>query len=162
MTRKFTTTARQAILDEFVARHGGYDPKVFLDEVRLSNGGHPAHAWFTWQDHVAADAHRLHEARTFVQGLRVKFDVITTTRGVRAVTVREAPAYLSPVAGRKAGGGYFATDPNDDTHMAELRQQAATALGSWLSRFGSTLDVADDRALRRVIDKLSATEAAVA
>lgn len=141
MMRKFTRELRQQILDAFTAEHSGnFDPKQFLWVVRSSNGTHPAWAWFEWNDGKAAEEFRLNQARQFVHGLKVKFEVITTERSVGGVTVREVPAYLSPVSGRSKGGGYFTVDPDDPEHMQELRDQAATALQTWIIRYGPALE----------------------
>jgi len=135
MTRRFTREFRQQVLDDFVSRHGAYDPKLFLREVRESNGTHRAWSWFEWRDADAAEEHRLHQARLFVQGLRITFEVQTDDPRVVTLRTVTAPAYVSPVDGRSRGGGYFETDPDDPGHMAELARQGATAMETWLRRY---------------------------
>jgi hypothetical protein len=49
--------------------------------------------------------------------------------------VREYPAYVSPVSGRKEGGGYAPFDPRSEIDQAELRRQAAASLAAWLNRY---------------------------
>lgn len=135
---RLNPTERQAILDDHVARHGRYDPAVFVAEAASSQ--HPAHGWFEWDDQSAAGEYRLWQAREFVRGLRIRFTIEMQERNVKGAIEREAPAFLSPVAGRKAGGGYHPVDPNDPEHMRELCRQAAASLGTWLRRYEAALD----------------------
>jgi hypothetical protein len=51
------------------------------------------------------------------------------------VAVKAFPAMISPVAGRKSGGGYVPYVPGDAELTAELRRQGAQALRSWLERY---------------------------
>lgn len=162
--RKYTKEIRQRIIDDYISRHGEYSPTGFLREVRQSNGTHPAWAWFEWQDHVAAEDHRLWQARAFVQGLTIRFEVVTQARGVSGVVQREMPAYISPVAGRANGGGYVAMDPDNPEHMAELSRQGAAALATWLQRYEAAAECAggDTLAVRQMLAVLerAAAEAA--
>jgi len=156
-----TKADRQAIVDDFVARHGRYDPAEFVAEAAGDN--HPAHKWFTWDDEAAAASHRMWQARTFVSGLRVKFSVETIQSGT--ITIREttAPAYVSPMEDRrKGGGGYVALAPSDPAAMASFCREASSALSSWLRRYeGALLSAggsADD--IRAQIAALDATTSA--
>ncbi|MBA3548825.1 MAG: hypothetical protein H0T76_20270 [Nannocystis sp.] len=142
MERRFTRDDRQEIIDDYVARNGNFSAGGFLREVRASNGTHRAWAWFEWNDGRAAEEFRLHQSRLFVQGLRISFTVETIERKVSGVTVREAPALISPMDSRHDGGGYYAFDPTNIEHMAELRRQGATALENWLRRYGSAFELA--------------------
>ena len=97
---------------------------------------HPAFEWFQWDDETAADQYRIWQARTFVQGLRIKFEVITTKRSISGVVVREAPAYVSPIEDRRAGGGYLQVDMDNADHVAELLRQASVSFETWVRRYG--------------------------
>jgi hypothetical protein len=136
MKRKFTKADRQKIVDAYVAKHGTFDAGGFLWEVRKSNGTHEAWSWFEWNDGKAGEAYREIQAREFVQGLKVKFEVVQTEPKVASIIVRDAPAYISPVENRRSGGGYHAYDPANEDHRDELVRQAATAFDSWVRRYG--------------------------
>lgn len=139
---RYTKELRQEILDEFVSRHNEFDAAVFVEEVQQRGEAHPAYAWFEWDDTVAAREHRLWQSRSFAQGLKVKFEVHTVERSVSGVTVREAdaPAFVSPLATRNDGGGYFKTDLNNEDHVDELLKQARQSLDAWLRRYGGVYE----------------------
>ena len=100
-----TKAARQAILDDYLARHNGrFDAGEFLTEVRAGGEDHPAFGWFTWDDDRAAHEHRLWQARTFARDLRVTFNVETLERGAVRIRTVEAPRLVSPLEGRQKGG----------------------------------------------------------
>jgi hypothetical protein len=138
---EFTKQKRQDIVEEFSRRHNGvYNPVVFLDEVKSKGKDHPAYDWFEWNTKKAAQEYHLWQARSFAKDLRINFTV-EEVGPTGAVTVRttEMPMVLSPSNGRKSGGGYVLTDPNDPAHMAEHCHQAAAALRSWLNRYQAAL-----------------------
>mgnify|MGYP001424824636 CR=1 FL=1 len=139
MMTTYTKADRQKILDEFVGRHGRYDAEAFVREVQSTGERHPAWNWFEWDDNKAASDYRVWQARMFVQGLRVKFEVETIHRGVTKVVTMTAPAYVSPLSTRNLGGGYEQVDPRNEEHMRELRRQAAAALESFIERHGVAL-----------------------
>lgn len=141
MSRRFTKSVRQQIVEEFSIRHNGqFDPNLFFQEVRDTGETHPAYGWFQWDKDKAAHAHWIEQAREFARDLKVNFTVQEVGRK-EAVTVRQTnmPLVMSPVDGRKNGGGYVLTDPNDPAHVAEHCRQAAVALRSWLSRYDSAV-----------------------
>lgn len=140
MIRKLGKTARQAILDDFVARHGRFDPKAFVEEVRGSNLDHPAKAWFDWDDAHAAEEYRIQQARMFVQGLRIRVEIVDA-RDTQRMRIVSAPAFLSAVAGRHNGGGYDAMDLEDPAMRAELARQAITSLHTWERRYLGLCDL---------------------
>lgn len=131
---------RQQIVTEFAERNGGvYDPAAFLAEVSSVGSDHPAWKWFQWDNELAAQEHRLWQAREFVQGLRVKFEVRVLERGAIKVVTKEVPLVISPISGRRNGGGYVLTDPDDPVHMMELCRQAAHHLHQFVERYQSVL-----------------------
>lgn len=138
---EFTKAKRQEIVEEFARRHNGvYNPQLFLQEVKKKGPKHPAHCWFQWDDEKAANEHRLWQARAFAKDLRVNFTVEEVGRsGTVAIKTTEMPMVLSPVNGRKDGGGYVLTNPGDPAHMAEHCRQAGAALRSWLKRYEAAL-----------------------
>lgn len=130
---KFTKALRQQILDDFTRQNNGwFDPRAFMLHVQKAGPDHPAYDWFTWDDAKAAEDHRIWQARTFAQGLRIEFKVETIERGAFTVS---APQFVSPLEGRGSGGGYFQTDPKDAEHIAEVARQAAQHLRWWLRRY---------------------------
>lgn len=138
---KLSKEKRQEIVEDFARRHNGqYDPKLFLREVKETGDKHPAFNWFEWDDKKAAGEYQLWQARSFAKDLRVNFTVEEVGRE-GAVTVRsvEAPAVISPVAGRKDGGGYVSFNPDDPEHIAEHCRQAGVALRSWMRRYEAAL-----------------------
>ena len=138
MMAKFTRELRQKLVDEFMARNGGrYDPAGFVAEA--ASPQHPAHEWFTWDDEKAAADHRLWQARTFVNDLRVRFEVETVSRGSVRVSQVEAPALVSPLATRDRGGGYLPVRPDSPEAMQALCQEGARALAAWLRRYSGAL-----------------------
>jgi len=141
---RFTKELRQQIVQEFAERNGGvFDAGAFLSEVNQVGETHPAYEWFEWNDRKAAREHRLDQARSFAQGLRIRFEVETVERGKVTVVSRAMPLVISPVATRSTGGGYKLADPNDPTHLAELARQAAQQLRWFNERFEAALAFAE-------------------
>jgi hypothetical protein len=133
---------RQRIVKEFAVRHNGhYNPNLFLEEVRRQGKGHPAYAWFEWDEGKAASAYQLEQARAFARDLRVTFTVTEVNGGNRRVKVRESsmPMVISPLQGRQDGGGYVLVDPKDPAHLDEHCRQAAVALRAWLGRYSDAV-----------------------
>lgn len=137
---RFTKELRQQIVQSFAEQNGGwFDPAAFLAAVRKAGAKHPAFEWFEWDDERAAHEFRLDQARDFARGLVIRFEVQTIHRGGFRIVEQSAPLILSPIGGRNDGGGYFVTDPNDPTHMEELRRQAAQSLRWFISRYSAAL-----------------------
>jgi len=131
----FAKTDRQRIVDGYLQATGRnmFVPGEFVDWL----GGQPEHEAYEWfyalDDTEAARQYRIDLARRMASGLRI---VVTDTEAATStIVVREYPAYVSPVAGRKEGGGYAPFDPRSEIDQAELRHQAAVSLSSWLNRF---------------------------
>lgn len=137
---------KQRIVDEYLNDAGRnlFVPAEFLLWLR-DREDHPMHGVFFGQpDEDAAMEHRKEAVRRWVSGLRLKVRVEGQPTGkARAVRVSElsVPAMLSPVALRKAGGGYYAVDVKDPAHVDELSRQAAAALESWLERYGGVAEM---------------------
>lgn len=137
---RLTKALRQQIVKDFAIKHNGvYNPTLFLEEVRRTGQNHPAYDWFEWDRDRAAAQYQVEQARNFARDLRVSFSVQVVNGDRRSIQVRETamPLVLSPVDGRRSGGGYVLTDENDPAHMTEHCRQAAMALRAWLNRYRS-------------------------
>jgi hypothetical protein len=163
---KFTKELRQKIVEDFSRRHNGqYNPALFLDEVKATGPEHPAYGWFEWDADKAVKEYQLWQARSFAKDLRISFSVEEVGRGgAVTVTTSEMPMVLSPSNGRKDGGGYVLTDPNDPAHQAEHCHQAAAALRSWLNRYQAALVHAGygTKLIEQVADAMESVQAPLA
>jgi hypothetical protein len=139
MSKKYTRADREAIANDYVKRHGGYNPEGFVEEVAASKGKHPAWDWFTWDDAEASREYRIWQARKFVTNLRVSFKVETIRRGKMVLRYEEAPMLISPVENRRFGGGYHMMDTDDPMQMAEYCDEAVRALQTWLRRYSGAV-----------------------
>lgn len=138
---RYTKERREEIVRDFATRHNGlYDPALFLAEVQDVGADHPAYDWFEWDTDKAARLYQLEQARDFIRGLKVSFKVDDVTPS-HQIKVREQPIpmFISPVEGRKSGGGYLLTNPEDPEHMAEHCRQAAQALTQWRDRYSAAM-----------------------
>lgn len=134
---RFTKALRQQIVEDFARQNNGwFDKRAFLVHVRETGPDHPAYEWFEWDDTAAAEAYRLEQAGAFVRDLKIEFKVESIKSA--PVTV-SAPQFVSPVATRRSGGGYFQTDPQDDIHMDELSRQAARDFAWVLNRYEAVI-----------------------
>src|SRR5210317_675994 len=62
-------------------RRGKITPQQVLEAAR--NESSPLHSFFDWDDDVAAESWRLHQARTLIKS--VKVEIITETTRIKAV-----------------------------------------------------------------------------
>lgn len=134
---KFTRHDRQRIIDEYLASTGRnmFVPGEFIDWL-YAHPSHEAYDWFFAENDAAmARERRLDMARRMVSGLRVVSRSHQSEATVTAITVREYPAFVSPISGRKDGGGYVPFNPDDDEALQELLTQGAISLRSWMSRY---------------------------
>lgn len=148
----FTSKDRQRIIDDYLSNTGRnmFSASEFIDWLE-GQPDHEAHSWFFGMDDAeAARQHRIGMARRMASGLRIVANVETTQAKVVQITEREYPAYVSPVASRKHGGGYERFDPQDETSLAELRRQGETALRSWLERYRGVFAEADLKAIEKI------------
>lgn len=141
----FSRADRQAIIDGYLQESGAnqFVPGEFVDWL----SGHPEHEAYEWffgqGDEAAAREYRIDLARKMASGLRIVSSAPAVAQvKLLGVEVREFPAMVSPVAGRKEGGGYVAFSPNDPAMVDELRRQGAQALRSWLARYGGVSELA--------------------
>ena len=139
---QFTKKDRQRIIDEYLSGTGinMFVPGEFIDWLS-GQPDHEAYPWFfTKSDTEAAREYRIGLARQMASGLRITMQASDAKGSVVNLIVREYPAYVSPMAGRKGGGGYERFDPQDDAALAELKRQAATSLNSWLRRYAGAME----------------------
>ena len=133
----FKAKDRQRIIDDYLMQTGRnmFLANEFIDWL----AGQPEHeaydAFYGMSDGEAARAHRIGLARRMASGLRIVARQETVEANVVQITTREYPAFVSPVAARKSGGGYQPVNPDDGAHLAELRRQGASALRGWLARY---------------------------
>ena len=133
----FKAKDRQRIIDGYLAESGQnmFVPAEFIDWLQDKPEHEMYDAFFGQGDAHAARQHRIALARRMASGLRIVATTSESTSNVVAVTTREYPAYVSPMAGRKSGGGYEPVDESDEAQLAEIRRQGAGALRGWLSRY---------------------------
>ena len=140
----FTSRDRQRIIDDYLNETGRnmFVPGEFIDWLAVQPE-HEAYEWFySKTDAEAAREYRIWMARRMANGLRIVSKVQEGNGSVVSVTVREYPAFVSPMAQRQGGGGYEPFDPKDAAAMAELRRQGATSMRSWLNRYRGAFEAA--------------------
>ncbi|WP_273280957.1 hypothetical protein [Pseudooceanicola atlanticus] len=157
----FSRADRQRIIDGYLAatRRNHFVPQEFVDWL----GGNPEHEAYDWffgsGDEEAARQHRISLARNLANGLRITAPVSSAplTSAPAKVAVREYPALVSPVAGRRDGGGYQPFHPDDPAMVAELRRQGAQALKAWLSRYRGVAEqsVVDVAPIEEIVARMS-------
>ena len=141
---KKAKAACQRVIDEYLSETGRnlYIPAEFIDWL-ADQPDHEAYAWFYGKDDATlAREARINMARQMASGLRIVARVSTAPSQAQTVNVvtREYPAYISPQAGRRDGGGYHPFNPDDVEAMTEMQRQAATGLRAWLSRYRGTVE----------------------
>jgi hypothetical protein len=161
---KFVRATRQRIIDEYLADtgHNMFIAGEFIDWL-AEQPEHEAFPWFFGKDDAtAAREYRIGLARQMASGLRITAKVSEAPSEGRTVNVvvREFPAYLSPVAGRRAGGGYVPFDATDPSDMGELRRQGVVALHSWLRRYRGAFSEAEVSVIEALVAEIEAAQAA--
>lgn len=139
----FNQARRQRIIDNYLTLSGRnvFKPGEFIDWL-ADQPNHEAYgAFYSIDDAEAARAYRIELARRFVSGLRITVTAQFEDVESRTVTVRtsEAPGFISPLEGRRDGGGYVAYDPEDRESVMAFRVEASQALQTWRRRYQSAL-----------------------
>lgn len=133
-----TKAQKQAIVDRYHNETGNNEVNVadFAKWVGKDKDN-PAYSliWGETEDEAAWER-RLYLARKFIAGLRVTVKTVEIPTVSGKFRAREFPAYISPMASRDESGGYHRFDPASPAAMAELRNQAISALQAWLRRYG--------------------------
>ena len=158
----FARKERQRIIDNYLneSGHNRFVPAEFLDWLSARPDHEVYDVFFGMSDEDAARAHRIDMVRQWTSGLRVTVNLSEQSAvKVGSVTVREVslPAMVSPLSGRKGGGGYI---PVDEDALPELRLQAAQSLGSWLERYSGVLMLSGISVdpIKEIVRKLEAAD----
>ena len=103
----FKSKDRQRIIDGYLAESGRnmFVPAEFIDWLADQPEHEAYDLFYGMSDANAARQHRIALARRMASGLRIVAKQEESRSNVVAVTTREYPAYVSPVAGRRVGGG---------------------------------------------------------
>jgi len=75
-------------LQDIYNRHGILYPQLVVDEARPE--GHPLHGRFEWDDAVAGEHHRRHQARQMIRSVRVVYRPATDKEQARSVRAYHA------------------------------------------------------------------------
>lgn len=136
----FDRTYRQRIIDEYLNATGRnhFVPAEFLEWLEPQEDHRVWSVFFGKSEADAAHQYRLMLARQFVAGLRIVVQAQTETGPVSV----KVPAFISPVADRKTGGGYVTVDVRERSTTEEMCRQAADALDGWIKRWGGTAAMA--------------------
>jgi hypothetical protein len=159
----FTKRDRQKIIDDYLQNSGEnmFVASAFIDWLS-DKPEHQAYPWFFAKDDAtAAREYRIGLARQMASGLRI-VSVVSTTDAANVVHIvtHEYPAYVSPMAGRRTGGGYERFDPEDAEHIAELQRQGARALRSWLDRYADVFAGYDLAAIEAIAEQAEKAKSA--
>jgi hypothetical protein len=133
----FKAKDRQRIIDGYLAETGRnmFNANEFVDWLADRPDHEVYDLFYGMSDEHAAREHRIAIARRMASGLRIVARQESKEANVVSVTTREYPAYISPVATRRTGGGYQPFDPDDAAQNAELLRQGSAALRGWLARY---------------------------
>jgi len=143
----FKKADRQKIIDGYLAATGKNMcvAAEFVDWLS-EQPDHPMHAvFFGADDEKLARQYRIDMARRFISGLRIVVSIknLDTVTNVVSISVREFPAYVSPLSGRKSGGGYAEMETDSPEMLRELVAQGTSALRSWLERYRGAFYASD-------------------
>jgi hypothetical protein len=113
------------ILSEIEKRDGSIQPEVLVAEA--SSSLHPLHNEFTWDDGVASDNWRIHEARQIINSVRVVID----HRKVQAFQNCTVRIDDRPVR------GYYSTYRilSDKDMLAQILTRALNELELWQGKY---------------------------
>jgi hypothetical protein len=139
----------EALADITAAAGGRLTPNAVVASARSEN--HPLHPHFEWDDHVAAEAYRLDQARNIIRMVRVVDDEGSdgTSRAFMSINDKLGTAYRSITEVKSS----------IDLQMAVLKQ-ADRDLDAFLRRFRDMTDVCADvqEARRKVAARLKKFE----
>lgn len=156
---RWNTRERQQLVDGYLnaTRRNTFVPSEFLGWLREQPGHDLYDVFFGKSDEVLAQAMRENMVRQWVSGCRLTVRYSEPGDVEVKFTVVEQPLYVSPVAGRRSGGGYVVNDGADASVQAELRRQAATALDGWLGRYCGVAAAAgiDTAPIREIVGLLT-------
>ena len=133
----FSKKTKQRIIDDYLHITGSnmYVPCEFVAWLSGQHDHEAYSAFYGISNDELADKYRIDLARRLASGLRIVVKNEDVESTVLSFRIAEYPAYISPVANRRSGGGYERFDPYDDVAQSELRKQAGISLASWLERY---------------------------
>lgn len=139
----FSPQRRQRIIDDYLAqtKRNTFKPGEFIDWL-ADKPDHAAYsAFYAIDEAEAARAYRIELARRFISGLRISVTEHEDVSSARTVNVNchEAPAFVSPMAGRTSGGGYVALNLDDPDSRAAFREEAVASFKAWERRYAAAL-----------------------
>jgi hypothetical protein len=116
------------LVRELEQEHGVCDPALLVDAARPESS--PLHGLFLWDDAVAAERHRLLQAKGIIRSVRVTFHELAKT----------GPAFLNVVRvvpGEGEKRGYVRTEVAlaNKTMRDRVVQDALTQLKAWQKRY---------------------------
>ena len=132
----FAKKTKQRIIDDYLQTTGLniFKPDEFVDWLATQPEHEMYDAFYGIDDAAAARQWRIDKARQMASGLRIVVEQKHIEQSDKVLTI-EYPAYISPIATRKSGGGYEPFDPDDEDAQYELRKQAGVILAAWLNRY---------------------------
>lgn len=141
----FDRSYRRKIIDEYLNDTGNnvFEPRLFLGWLKERPDHRAYPIFFSKSDEEAAEEYRVGLVRQFVSGLKISVAVSTAPIESKVVSVRveetppaafKLPAFISPIADRREGGGYHSVDPSDGATVRELARQAAADLLRFVRR----------------------------
>lgn len=155
----FNRTYRQQVIDEYLnaTRRNSFVPHEFLEWLEPQEDHRVWGVFFGKDDADAAHQYRLMLTRQFVAGLRIVVQAVAATETEPAVMVK-VPAFISPVASRREGGGYVSVDVRETDTRREMCRQAAEALEAWVRRWAGVarLESVEIDAINQIAGALAA------
>lgn len=116
------------ILHELYEQHGELTAELLVDVAR--NAAHPLHDQFEWDDAVAGEEHRKHQARRLIARVKVRY--VDPRNDAHTVKARAYHSVRTP-----AGQAYRSTDDVvTDPYMRQLmRRQMYRDFQAMLDRY---------------------------
>lgn len=124
--------AARAALKRLIVKHGVLTPRIVLDSARSPQSA--LHTLFEWDDSIAAEKHRLEQARTIIRTVTV----IISTPDMEPRTVR---AYVSPTHGKGYHG--IATVLSREELRLQLLAQAVREMEAFRRKYETIQELSD-------------------
>lgn len=126
-----------------LSEQGGVTRRDVLDTARSSNS--PLHSYFEWDNKVAADLHRIHQAGQMLQAIRVRYIENENSDGIGNGKTKEARAFQVTINGAwdRDPRPYrsFAVLHGDSAFAARMMESAYSDLGVWKSKYEPYADM---------------------
>jgi hypothetical protein len=122
-------------LETICASHGGILLPLHVVNYAKTHPKSELHEKFTWDNSVAAEQWRLHEARMIIRA------EVTVLPGMQ----EETRAWVNLVKGRHDSGGYVQTiEVLSNAELLEtLLEEAQTELDQWIAKYGHIIELAE-------------------